>query len=419
MGTKRWIGGALGLAWMAWMVCGGLPTAVAEGPPASPVAPPTGDATNHRLLAEVVALERPRILRKAALYSVEPPVTITAQACPRSAGGAPDFFAEADYMWPDPENPTGPYKARDGQTNPDNFVAHRHAMVRLSEIMGTLGSAYLLTGDEQYVRPAVVHLKAWFVDSATRMTPHLLYGQAVRGKETGRSIGIIDTIHLIEVARAAELMQGSPAFPAADCAQVKQWFRAYLDWLTSHPYGKKERINGNNHEVCWAMQAAAFARLVGDEGVLESIRSDFKTRMLPLQMAPDGSFPRELRRTKPYGYSLFVMDAMAGVAQIASTPTDNLWTYSLADGRSMRRGMDFLVPFIEDKTRWPGRQDIAHWNDWPVRQPCLVLAGVQLQEPAYTRIWERLEADPQDTEVRRNLPLRHPLLWLLPAPTPR
>ena len=166
------------------------------------------------------------------------------------------------------------------------------------------------------------------------------------------------------------------------------------------------------------MQAAAFARLVGDEGVLESIRSDFKTRMLPLQMAPDGSFPRELRRTKPYGYSLFVMDAMAGVAQIASTPTDNLWTYSLADGRSMRRGMDFLVPFIEDKTRWPGRQDIAHWNDWPVRQPCLVLAGVQLQEPAYIRIWERLEADPHDTEVLRNLPLRHPLLWLLPAPTP-
>jgi hypothetical protein len=370
-------------------------------------------------LAEVVALERPRILRKSALCSAEPPVTITAQTCPRSAGGPHDFFSEADYMWPDPENPTGPYKARDGQTNPDNFVAHRQAMVRLSEIMGTLGSAYLLTGDEQYVRPAVVHLKAWFVDAATRMTPHLLYGQAVRGKVTGRSIGIIDTIHLIEVARAAELMQGSPAFPEADCALVKQWFRDYLDWLTSHPYGQQERVNGNNHEVCWAMQAAAFARLVGDEVVLESIRSDFKTRMLPLQMASDGSFPRELRRTKPYGYSLFVMDAMAGVAQIASTPTDNLWTYSLADGRSMRRGMDFLVPSIEDKTRWPGRQDIAHWNDWPVRQPCLVLAGIQWQEPSYVRLWERLEADPHDREVLRNLPLRHPLLWLLPAPMPR
>ena len=79
MGTKRWFGGALALAWMAWMVCGGLLTVIAEGPPASPAALPTGDATNQPLLSEVVALERPRILRKAALYSVEPPVTITAR----------------------------------------------------------------------------------------------------------------------------------------------------------------------------------------------------------------------------------------------------------------------------------------------------------------------------------------------------
>ncbi|MBT8056468.1 MAG: alginate lyase family protein, partial [Gammaproteobacteria bacterium] len=34
----------------------------------------------------------------------------------------------------------------------------------------------------------------------------------------------------------------------------KDWFAGYLDWL--HP---------NNHGVCWSMQAAAFAILVGDE----------------------------------------------------------------------------------------------------------------------------------------------------------
>jgi len=396
---------------LVWMVFACPSPAAAEGPPA-----PAAQRTAAELLAEVVAAERPRILRKAAACMAESPVTVTSQSCPRSVGGPHDFFSEADYMWPDPENPTGPYKARDGLTNPDNFVAHRRAMVRLSEIMGTLGSAYLLTGDDAYVRPAVVHLKAWFLEPDTLMHPHLLYGQAVRGKVTGRSIGIIDTIHLIEVARAAEVLQDSPAFPAADRAGVKRWFRTYLDWLVTHPYGQRERVNGNNHEVCWNMQAAAFARLVDDQALLETIRSDFKTRLLALQMAADGSFPRELRRTKPYGYSLFVMDAMAGVAQIASTPTDNLWTHTLPDGRSMQRGMDFLVPFIEDKTGWPGRQDVAHWDDWPVRQPCLVLAGLQLQKPEYIQVWQGLDADPEDTEVLRNLPLRHPLLWLLPAP---
>ena len=39
-----------------------------------------------------------------------------------------------------------------------------------------------------------------------------------------------------------------------------------------------------------------------------------------------GRFPAELKRTKPYGYSLFVIDAMAGVAQIASSGTEDLGT---------------------------------------------------------------------------------------------
>src|SRR5258705_6773327 len=46
-------------------------------------------------------------------------------------------------------------------------------------------------------------LRAWFVDDATRMSPHLLYAQAIKGRFTGRGTGIIDTLHLVEVARAA------------------------------------------------------------------------------------------------------------------------------------------------------------------------------------------------------------------------
>jgi hypothetical protein len=32
---------------------------------------------------------------------------------PRSAGGEHDFFSEADYFWPDPANPAGPYIEKD------------------------------------------------------------------------------------------------------------------------------------------------------------------------------------------------------------------------------------------------------------------------------------------------------------------
>lgn len=356
-------------------------------------------------------IERPRILPQAAVYLESKPITVTAAHCPRSAGGLHDFFSEGDYWWPDPKNPEGPYIQRDGLSNRDNFSEHRHAMIRLSSIVGTLTSAYLLTREDRYAKAAVKHLKAWFVDEETKMNPHLLFGQAIKGKATGRSTGVIDTIHLVEVARSALVLGQSSAIAPEDFKAVKAWFGSYLSWLTTHPYGTEERAARNNHAVCWALQAAGFAKLTGNEELLASIRNQFKMEFVGKQMALDGSFPAELRRTKPYGYSLFVLDAMAGVAQIASTPQDDLWLFTLPDGRGMRKAMDFLFPYIKDKAKWPGNHDVLYWDKWPVRQPCLLFAGNKFQNDDYLGVWQKLEADPQTPEVVRNLPLRYPLLW--------
>ena len=91
----------------------------------------------------------------------------------------------------------------------------------------------------------------------------------------------------------------------------------------------KEKLHPNNHGVCWSLQASAFADLVGKEEVLAWVRHQFKTVYLSEMMDELGRFPAELKRTKPYGYSLFVIDAMAGVAQIASSETEALWNFAL------------------------------------------------------------------------------------------
>ena len=361
---------------------------------------------------DLAEFERERILDKASRYMEEAPITITAEKAERSAGGIHDFYSEGDYWWPDPENPEGPYIRRDGMTNPDNFVAHRRAMVRLSEIVGTLVSAYIITEDAQYATQAGAHLNAWFVDEETKMNPNLLYGQAIKGRVTGRSIGIIDTIHLVEVARGAKILGDRDAIPANEFAQIKGWFADYVTWLTTHPYGQKEQHHPNNHGVCWSMQVAAFADLAGSNAELEWIRNQFKQVYLQEMMAPDGSFPAELDRTKPYGYSLFVLDAMAGVAQIASTPEDNLWHYELPDGRGMKKGLAFLAPYVEDKTTWPHQQDVLYWDEWPARHPSFIFAYDQFTNPTYLDLWKSYDPDPTTPEVLRNLPLRHPLLWL-------
>ena len=94
---------------------------------------------------DLAAEERGRVLKAADKYLPEQPVTVTAASSPRSAGGVHDFFSEGDYWWPDPKNPDGPYIQRDGMTNPDNFLEHRRAMVRLSLIVPVLAAAWKIT----------------------------------------------------------------------------------------------------------------------------------------------------------------------------------------------------------------------------------------------------------------------------------
>jgi hypothetical protein len=357
-------------------------------------------------------LDEARVFRLAGEYLGESPVTITAAQSPRSAGGLHDFFSEGDYWWPNPDDPSGPYIQRDGLTNPANFVQHRQAMIRFSRIVAALTAAFMLSGSKPYAAKAAEHLSAWFIDPVMRMNPHLCYAQAIQGQFTGRGIGIIDTIHLVEVARSAELLEESDALPEEVSYAVKDWFREYLLWLTTHPYGIDEKNNGNNHSTCWVMQVAAFASLAGDNEKQQACRHLFKNTLLPGQMAADGSFPRELSRTKRYGYSLFNLDAMATVCHLLSTPSDNLWEYSAPDGRDMRKAIEFMYPYIKDKNAWPYAHDVMFWEFWPVRSPAMLFAALAYRDKRYLDLWQSLEPDPTNEEVLRNLPLREPTLWL-------
>lgn len=361
---------------------------------------------------ELVAIERHRVLEQADRYLAEQPVTITAVRAERSVGGAHDFYSEGDYWWPDPSDSTKPYIRRDGETNPANFEAHRSAMRRLSQIVPALVAAYEITGDARYARHAIAHLRAWFVDADTRMNPSMLYAQAIKGVATGRGIGIIDTIHLVEVAQAALELERLGAFRDPELAATKDWFRSYVEWMTTHKYGIEERDNGNNHSAAWALQVAAFSRFTGDTAKLAEMRTMFREKLVPGQMAVDGSFPKELARTKPYGYSLFQLDVMAMLAEAISTPRENMWTWTTSDGRGMRKAMAYMVPFIKDKRSWPLKPDVMYFDAWPVRHPALLFGGRALQEPAYVALWKTLDSDPTVDEVVRNYPVRQPLLWV-------
>lgn len=355
--------------------------------------------------------DRKRILEAGAKHVSQMPLTITAFPAKCSAGGLHDFYSQADYFWPNPNDPKGPYINRDGQSNPENFDEHRKLMVALSIRMPALTAAWLLTGDRRYGQQACAHLRAWFVSPETRMNPNLLYAQAVQGSSTGRSYGIIDTLHLVEVARAASFLM-SGMLSAQDSAQVKSWFASYLDWLSHSERGMTERNTTNNHAFCWALQAAEFARLAGDDAARKQVYQYYREILLPNQMDANGSFPRELARTKPYSYSIFNFDVMAGLCQSLKELAPDPPTFHLVDGRGLCKAAAFIYPYIKDKSAWKWARDVQHFDALPVRSPGLLFSGIACHEQKYIDLWKTLDPDPTGKEIIRNYPIRQPLLWV-------
>lgn len=354
------------------------------------------------------------IVKKAELSFKSTPLHITDAIAPLSEGGIHDYYSNGDYWWPNADTSDGlPYIRRDGESNPNAFFQHRHILRQLRTNVANLAAGYLVTGDNKYAEKAVLFLKEFFLDDDTKMNPQLLYSQAIPGICSGRGIGIIDTLHLIDVPMAVEVLKKSSSLTPEILSGLKRWFADYLIWMATHPYGIEEMNTDNNHSICWHVQASVFADFTDNEEIKNFCRTRYKTVLLPEQMALDGGFPRELARTKPYGYSIFVLDNMVTLCHVLSTEEDNLWNFTLEDGRNIRKGMEFLYPYLDDKSKWPFKKDVEHYEAWPVAVSSLIFAGCTFGEEKYIELWQSLDADPSDEEVRRNMAIRQPILWLI------
>ncbi len=304
-----------------------------------------------------------------------------------------DFFSEGPYWWPDPKNPNGPYIRRDGERNPNRFTANDDHLREMSDAVFDLSFAAYFLDDDVAARRASEILRIWFIAPATRMNPHLEYGQAIRGVTTGRGTGIIDTVPLIWAVQGLSLLRASGLWPAEEAGAVGVWFGDYIKWLISSEKGISEKKSGNNHSTWWTAQVAAYSLFVGDGETYSATSSLFKDFLVPSQIRPDGSCPREEARTRSLSYSAMNLNAFALICRMAEVRGQDLWHFEPREGAGVLTAVRYLLPFVEDPTRWEKRQITSFTSDYAY---FYALAGIPTGNTEYLRKFEKLTAKGDD-----------------------
>jgi Alginate lyase len=320
------------------------------------------------------------------------PFSVTQKTITPPSGDKHDYMSWAPYFWPNPNTPNHlPYIRRDGEHNPEiKQIPDHDNMFQMCSAVHALALGYYLTGSDDYAAHAALLLRTWFLDPATKMNPNLEFAQGIRGINTGRGIGLIESRALTQVVDGVGLLEGSKNWSAADDQSLHQWFTSFLEWMRTSQHGQDESRSKNNHGSYYDEQVADFALFVGKREIAEEVLKQVPEKRIAVQIEPNGAQPLELARTNSWGYSNFNLRALAELAILGKLVGVDLWQYQTADGRSMRKALDYLLPYATGEKPWPYQQiTVMHRGDLavPLRE-----AAKAFHNPEYEAAAQKLSA---------------------------
>lgn len=303
------------------------------------------------------AVSSSSVVNKLTIQDTIYSVTFKTQLPP--SGDKHDYYSLAPYWWPDSTKENGlPYLRRDGQRNPEaKEITDKKMLEKMATEVISLAKEYRITSNKKYLNRANQLLRAWFLDSATRMNPNLNYAQAVKGRDVGRGFGLIETRIFIPLLGAVDVLRTDTLFEQQTYPELKQWFTEYLEWMEISENGKNERAAKNNHGTWYTAQYAYIAVFVGRKEVAVKELHTLKNR-IAWQITPDGKQPLELERTKSLSYSIFNLEAYINAFTLADSLGLNLWNYQTLDGRSLQKAIEYVIPFIKEPSKWTYTQII-------------------------------------------------------------
>ncbi len=294
-----------------------------------------------------------QLLKNADALLKYKPVSVMDKIAVPPSGSKHDYMSIGPYWWPDITKPDGlPYIRKDGEVNPEvKDYQDKNNMPKLCENVYVLSLAYYFSGREKYAAHATKLMQVWFLDSSTKMNPNLNFGQAVKGRNTGRAEGIIDTRQFIFALDGVQLLQKSTTWTKSHDKALKNWFTQFLAWLNTSEIGIDELNAKNNHGVWFDAQALTFADYIGDKKEVKKI-IERATKRLDVQIDDKGFFPLELERTTSLHYTVFILNAFNIIAQVAEKNEIDFYNLQTQSGKSLKKGFDAVIPFITQKEKW-------------------------------------------------------------------
>jgi hypothetical protein len=326
------------------------------------------------------------------------PLSVTDKEQTPPSGDKHDFLSMGPYWWPDSTKSDGlPYIRKDGQRNPEYYtISDQLFFGNIVQAVEKLSIAYAIAKDPRYSAKASELLRVWFLDEKTRMNPNMNHAQYIPGINTGRGIGIIETRYTFKILDALCLLESSSEWKKSDREKMTNWISAYFQWLTTHQYGIDESNEKNNH-----VQTVSLALYLGKKDYAMRILEEAKTKRIAVQIEADGKQPLELARTRSWSYSTMNLSAFFHLATLAERAGVDLWGYKNPDGGSIRKALDYLLPFAINMSEWKFQQ-ISKTDDDALLK-LLIIAQNKFDKKIYSEWMNKIYPNPSKLTIEKEI----------------
>lgn len=350
---------------------------------------------------DVYDFEKARVKTMTATFMNEPVLTIDMYPPDRSTGGKNDYYSEAKTWWPKPDNPTAPYMIKEGENNPEAFTKHEELLERMNEIVSGLTSAYLITGKKEYALKAVEHIKAWFVEPATRMNPHFKFAQAIPYRNPGRMVGIMDALPLVETFRS--IMYLKEFLTEKELIAFDNWMNDYGQYLEFDDNMQIAMQRKDNYALAWFLQMASVAaHKINVPEEMDRTRYYFKEHINKFINDGNSNY-YHMNTNRHYTHNIFMASDMLAVAlELISDKTYSAWNEVTGGIKRPGDMVNYLFSGILN-------YDLKLAGYYDGRFNALLLAGKAYENSRYLEMWRDLNTGKTETTA---FPIREVVLWV-------